>query len=43
MKSIGIGDLARSTLMKSRVGSVKFQTVRLSGELASGKDRKSVV
>lgn len=37
MKSIGIGDLARSTLMKSRVGSVKFQTVRLSGELASGK------
>lgn len=37
MASISFGDLAQSYLLKSRIGNLKSQTMRLSNELASGR------
>ncbi|WP_435256722.1 flagellin [Thioclava sp. FR2] len=37
MSGVSFGDLAQSYLLKSRIGSLKSQTLRLSDELASGR------
>lgn len=37
MGGVSFGDLAQSYLLKSRIGSLKSQTLRLSDELASGR------